>query len=69
MDDFDIYERGEYDNYNEVCMRLFGRDYAQNSDISTLPSNTSLQQFYKQRMLENQPTGYGVGVFDFKRLQ
>lgn len=60
ISDFTIIKTGHYQNYEDIW-RVF--DCLYTGDITALPQKTSLQRAYVKRIQENQPAGWGLGVF------
>lgn len=63
MRDFDIIDFKENDTFAEAW-RVFGKYH--NLPLEKLPQNTSIQKAYVERLLRNEKTGTGFGVFAFK---
>ncbi len=62
MDDYDIVESSETDNF-EVLWRIFNKPYT--GSVDDLPSDTSLQRAYKDWISKGNLIGNGYGVFVF----
>ena len=60
MDDFDIFDMGYYDNYDELW-RFFYKKYNGNPD--DLPNELSMQRGYIKWIKAGNKTGWGRGVF------
>ena len=63
ISDFDVYEWGYYDNYNDTW-RLFDTPYT--PDLEKLPADTSLRREYIKMMANGEKTGYGKGVYLYR---
>lgn len=63
MSDYDIIERGEYEDYSQVW-RLFDRKY--NGDVKSLPQDTSLRRAYADWIRKGEKTGWGYGMYVYK---
>ena len=64
MNDYDIFTSGEYSDYAEIW-RLFDMDY--DGDVSHLPADTSLRRAYVDLISRGERTGWGKGVFEYKK--
>lgn len=58
--DYDVFERGEYEDYSNAW-RVFYCPY--DGDISKLPQNTSLQKAYAEIIQKGEKLGWGWGVY------
>lgn len=64
MNDYDLVASGEYSNYNEIW-RLFDTMY--DGDVSHLPADSSLRRKYIDLITRGEKTGWGKGVFVYKK--
>lgn len=69
LNDFDILEKRDMDkeNFGDLW-RIFGRDYT--LPAGELPTDTTLRQVYRDRLLSGKPVGLALGVlvFDGKEI-
>ena len=65
MNDYDIYTSGEYSGYGEIW-RLFDTEY--DGDPAHLPADSSLRRAYVDLISRGEMTGWGKGVFSYKKL-
>ena len=65
MNDYDIYTSGEYSGYGEIW-RLFDTEY--DGDPAHLPTDSSLRRAYVDLISRGEMTGWGKGVFSYKKL-
>ena len=63
IDDYTLYDAGEYSDYKEIW-RLFDKPYSE--DLSTLPADSSLRRSYLELMRRGERTGWGKGLFRYK---
>ena len=64
MNDYDVFAFGEYSGYGEIW-RLFDVEY--DGDLSHLPADTSLRRAYVDLISRGEKTGWGRGVFEYKK--
>lgn len=64
MSDYDIAKSGTYADYKEIW-RLFDTDYTGNPD--DLPAESSMRRAYIALMKSGEPTGWGEGIYVFKK--
>ena len=64
ISDYELISHGEYKDYSETW-RLFDTMYA--GDTDTLPANTSLRSAYVDLMKRGEKTGWGKGIFIYKK--
>ena len=60
MNDYDIIDKAEYDDFNLLSSRVFGKESIESVD--KIPENSSLQRIYKQHLLNGGKLGWGLGV-------
>lgn len=64
MNDYDVFTFGEYSGYGEIW-RLF--DVGYDGELSHLPADTSLRRAYVDLISRGEKTGWGRGVFEYKK--
>ncbi len=64
INDFNIVKSVDYDDYHELW-RLFDMDFF--GDTSVLPADSSLRRGYIDWVNKGEKTGYGVGIFVYKK--
>lgn len=62
MDDYDLYNSGEYDDYHE-CWRLFD---TMETDPDKLPADSSFRRAYIDLIRKGEKTGYGQGIYIYR---
>lgn len=61
MEDFDIIDAEEYEDFNAITERIFGKKHIEN--VMELPELTSLQRAVKKHLLSGGKMGWGYGIF------
>ena len=65
ISDYELISHGEYKDYSETW-RLFDTMYS--GDIERLPADTSLRRAYVELIKRGEHTGWGKGIFIYKKL-
>lgn len=64
MEDFDIVQSGEDQDYSEVW-RLFDCNYQ--GDVDQLPQDTSLRRAYAEWIRKDEKIGWGYGIYVYRK--